>query len=641
MLVLDLALKSLRNRAFSTSLTVGSIALSVALLVGVENVRVGMRESFSNTISQTDLIVGTKGGTIQLLLYSVFGMGAPTENVSWEAYRQWAEHPAVEWTIPYSLGDSHRGFRVIGTNDDFYRHYRYRGGQEVALAEGRASEDLLDVTLGADVAAELNYSLGDEIAVTHGLSEVGFLVHDHMPFTVVGVLAKTFTPVDRALYVTLEGMEAIHLEDDGHDHEAEAASADDGHDHEAEAASADDGHDHEDDTASADDGHHHEEGEAEVDGHDHDEDAADDHAGHDHDDHAHDEDAAEDHDGHDHDDHAHDEDAADDHDGHDHEEDAADDQAHDHDHEAEVAAAGEGHDHDGHAHEETEEAPADDGHDHHARDEDAAEDHDGHDHDDHAHDEDAAEDHDEHDHEEDAADDQAHDHDHEAEVAAADDGHDHEETGAVQTDDGHAHEDDGHAHVEAELSIEDVEVNQVTSFFVGTTDRRDVLQLQREINDFEDEPMMAVIPGVALNEMWRSLGYAETGLRLISIFVVLVGLLGMLVSLYTSLDERRREMAILRAVGAGPKRIVSLLVLESVCLAAAGALAGFVLVYVLLLAGQSLVEAQVGLFIPISPPGSIELLFLGAVVTAGFLIGFVPALKAYRTALHDGLTVRT
>ena len=548
MLVLDLALKSLRNRAFSTSLTVGSIALSVALLVGVENVRVGMRESFSNTISQTDLIVGTKGGTIQLLLYSVFGMGAPTENVSWEAYRQWAEHPAVEWTIPYSLGDSHRGFRVIGTNEDFYRHYRYRGGQKVALAEGRASEDLLDVTLGADVAAELNYSLGDEIAVTHGLSEVGFLVHDHMPFTVVGVLAKTFTPVDRALYVTLEGMEAIHLEDDGHDHEAGAAAADDGHAHdEAEEATADDEHAHDE---VADDDHE---------GHAHDEVADDDHDGHDHDDDS--------DDGHTHDDgHDHDEDAADDHASHDHETEAAStDDAHDHDHEAEVAAADAEHDHDGHAH---------------------------------------------------------------------------EETATAQTDDGHAHEDDGHAHAEAELSIEDVEVNQVTSFFVGTTDRRDVLQLQREINDFEDEPMMAVIPGVALNEMWRSLGFAETGLRLISIFVVLVGLLGMLVSLYTSLDERRREMAILRAVGAGPKRIVSLLVLESVCLAAAGALAGFVLVYVLLLAGQSLVEAQVGLFIPISPPGSIELLFLGAVVTAGFLIGFVPALKAYRTALHDGLTVR-
>ena len=491
MLVLDLALKSLRNRAFSTSLTIGSIALSVALLVGVENVRTGMRESFSNTISQTDLIVGTKGGTIQLLLYSVFGMGASTENVSWEAYRQWAEHPAVAWTIPYSLGDSHRGFRVIGTNEDFLRHYRYRGGQEIALAEGRANAALFDVTLGADVAAELNYALGDEIAVTHGLGEVGFLHHDHMPFTVVGVLAKTFTPVDRAIYVTLEGMEAIHWEggapppsDDGRTHdEAEAAPADDGHTHnqEAEAAPADDGHTH---------------------------------------------------------------------------------------------------------NQEAEAAPADDGHTHNQ----------------------------------------------EMEAAPAGDGLD--EAAAVPADDGHAQEE------AVEVSIDDVEVTQVTSFFVGMTSRRDVLQLQRQINDFEDEPMMAVIPGVALNEMWQGLGYAETGLRLVTIFVVLVGLLGMLVSLYTSLDERRREMAILRAVGAGPSRIVSLLVLESVCLSTAGSIGGLALVYVLLSAGQSIVEAQIGLFIPIRPPGSIELLFLGAVVSAGFLMGFVPALKAYRTALHDGLAVR-
>ena len=446
MVVLDLALKSLRNRAFSTSLTVGSIALSVALMIGVENVRMGMRESFSNTISQTDLIVGTKGGTIQLLLYSVFGLGSPTENVSWEAYRQWAEHPAVAWTIPYSLGDSHRGFRVIGTNQDFHRHYRYRGGQEIALAEGGGEVELFDVTLGADVAAELNYALGDEIAVTHGLGEVGFLNHDHMPFTVVGVLAKTFTPVDRAIYVTLEGMEAIHWEGG-----APPASDDE------------------------------------------------------------------------------------------------------------------------HVHDETDAATADDGH--------------------------------------------VHD---EADAATADDGHDE----AV------------------DFSIEDVEVTQVTSFFVGMTSRRNVLQLQRQINDFENEPMMAVIPGVALNEMWQGLGYAETGLRLVTIFVVLVGLLGMLVSLYTSLNERRREMAILRAVGAGPNRIVSLLVLESVCLSAAGAIGGLALVYVLLSAGQSFVEAQVGLYIPIRPPGSIEFLYLAAVVTAGFVMGFVPALKAYRTALHDGLAVR-
>ncbi len=420
-LLVDLALKSLRNRAFSTSLTVGSIGLSVALLIGVENVRVGMRESFSNTISQTDLIVGAKGGTIQLLLYSVFGMGSPTSNLSWEAYHEWAEHPAVEWTIPYALGDSHRGFRVIGTNEDFYRHYRYRGGQAVSLAEGHAGAEVFDVTLGADVASELGYVLGDEVEVTHGIGEVGFVDHEHLPFTVVGILDKTFTPVDRAVYVTLEGIEAIHFGwEDG--------------------------------------------------------------------------------------------------------------------------------------------APPMDEHE--------------------------------------------------------------------------------HTHDEV-LEMDHIEITQVTSFFVGLANRRDVLRLQREVNDFEGEPMMAVIPGLALNEMWQSIGYAETGIRLVTIFVVLVGLLGMLVSLYTSLNERRREMAILRAVGVGPRNIVALLVVESVCLATAGAVAGLALVYALLSVGQPIVEAQVGIFIPIRPPGSVEVLFMGAVVAAGFLMGFIPALKAYRTALHDGLAVRT
>ncbi len=420
MLSLDLALKSLRNRAFSTSLTVGSIALSVALLIGVENVRVGVRESFSNTISQTDLIVGPKGGTTQLLLYSVFGMGSPTANLSWDTYRYWSEHPAIEWTIPYGLGDSHRGFRVIGTDENFYRRYSYRGGQSIVVVQGRAGSEVFDVTLGSDVAAELGYGLGDQVAVTHGIGEIGFINHDQMPFTVVGILEKTFTPVDRAVYVTMEGLEAIHY---GWEQGAPPMPG--------EARSP-----------------------------------------------------------------------------------------------------------------------------------------------------------------------------------------------------------------EEILAMPEIEVTQVTAFFVGATNRRDVLRLQRDIGAYEEEPMMAVIPGVVLNEMWRGLGYLQTGLRLVSIFVVLVGLLGMLVSLYTSLNERRREMAILRAVGAGPGRIVTLLVIESAALAGAGAAAGLGLVYAVLAVGQPIIEARTGMFIPIRPPGTVEWIFLGAVVAAGFLMGFVPALKAYRTALHDGLAIR-
>jgi len=431
MLVLDLALKSLRNRLLTTVLTVGSIALSVALLLGVENVRTGMRESFSNTISDTQLIVGPKSGTIQLLLYSVFGMGSPTQNISWDAYQEWAGHPSVEWTIPYALGDSHRGFRVIGTDAAFYEHYRYRGGQSIELAAGEPALGVFDVVIGSQVAGELGYTVGDQIAVTHGMG--GFITHDDTPFAITGILDATFTPVDRAIYVTLEGIEAMHEGWEGGVPPMSAMSFGEGPGAEGDEAQA-------------------------------------------------------------------------------------------------------------------------------------------------------------------------------APVQSADPA--------------------------------DYPPTQVTAFFVGLTNVRDVLSLQRDINEWETEPIMAVMPGLALSEMWQGLGFAEQGLQLVSLFVVAVGLLGMLVSLYTSLDARRREMAILRAIGAGPVRIILLLVLESFLLAAIGAALGVAVVYGGLTLAQPWVESQFGLYLPIQALSQLEYTYLGAVIGAGFIIGFVPAVKAYRTALHDGLAVR-
>jgi putative ABC transport system permease protein len=456
-MIFQLATKSLRNRLLTTLLTVVSIAFSVALLVGVENVRAGMRESFSNTISRTDLIVGSRGGTIQLLLYSVFGLGSPTNNISYATYQQLREHPAVAWTIPYSLGDSHRGFRVIGTTDDFYRHYRFRGDREIRFAAGRPAATPHEVVLGSEVARRLGYVLGQKIELSHGIGATSFLRHDDHPFEIVGVLAETFTPVDRALYVTLEGIEAIH---EGWQDGAPPMGAGFGAPTDFSAGLPDAG-------STADAGAH------------------------------------------------------------------------------------------GHAH------------------------------------------------------DHAHSHPH---AAAA-------TTGAV---------DEPHAH----------EIGQITSFFVGTKSRMDALRLQREINTAEAEPLMAVLPGVALAEMWRTVGYAEDGLKVVSGFVVVVGLLGMLVALYTSLNARRREMAILRAVGAGPRKIVSLLVLESGLLATAGAALGVAIVYSLLFLLQGPVEARFGLFLPIRALGTTEYVYLGLVVVAGFLIGLVPAIKAYRNTLSDGLSVR-
>lgn len=462
MLTLRLATRSLRNRLLTTSLTVLSIALSVALLVGIENVRVGMRESFSQTISQTDLIVGAPTGNIQLLLFTVFGIGAPSSNVDWATYEHFRDHPAVAWTIPYSLGDSHRGFRVIGTTGDFYEHYRFREDQRIEFAAGRAPAADDEVVVGAEVARELGYSLGDPVELSHGLGPMSFIDHSEHPFELVGILESTFTPVDRAVYVTLEGIEAIHegWEDGGMPGAAGPPAF----------------------GGPAPGGAPPMPGAPAMPG------------------------------------------------------------------APPMPGAGEG------------PLPAPEGGAPPA-----------------------------------------------ASQAAA--GHDHD-------------------------------ISAVSSFLVGTTSRIDALRLQREVNTYEEEAVMAVLPGVALAEMWRSVGYAEDALKIVTAFVVLVGLLGMIVSLYTSLNERRREMAVLRAIGARRGRVVSLLVLESGLLAVAGSILGVVLVYVLLFLAQGPVEQYFGLYVPIRPLGTTEIVYIAVVIAAGFILGLIPALKAYRNALIDGLSVR-
>jgi putative ABC transport system permease protein len=427
-----------------------SIALSVALLLGIENVRSGMRESFSNTISRTDLIVGARGGSMQLLLYSVFGIGSPTNNVSWETYERFRDHPAVAWTIPISLGDSHRGFRVVGTDSSFFEHFHYGGGRKIELAGGEQPRSDHDVVIGDQVARELGYRIGSEVVITHGLHGTGIMDHDEAPFRVVGILERTFTPVDRSLYVTLAGVDAMH---EGFMSDPFGGVP----------------------NFSAPGG--------------------------------------------------------------------------------------------GALPNFAVPTPADD-------------------HDDHAH---------------------------TAEVAPGD--------SAIATGGAAAPE-------------------QITAFFLGARTRIATLQIQREINTFEDEAIMAILPGVALAEMWRGVGYAEDALLIVTFFVVAVGLIGMLLSLYSSLEARRREMAILRAVGAGAPKIFGLLVLESGLLGLAGALSGVALIYALLALLKGWVESTFGLYLPIQPPTRTAYLYLIAVVVASFIIGIVPAIKAYRNSLADGLTVR-
>ena len=212
MIILRLAFQSLRNRWLTALLTILAIATSVMLLLGVEKVRLGARQSFADTISGTDLIAGARSGGLNLLLYSVFRIGNATNNVTWKTYQDIASRPEVDWIIPISLGDSHHGFRVLGTDTDYFVHYRYRRGQALSFTAGKPFADLFDAVIGADVASTLHYQAGDPIIVAHGIGNVGFVEHDDKPFRVSGILAKTGTPVDRTVHVSLEAIEAIHVD---------------------------------------------------------------------------------------------------------------------------------------------------------------------------------------------------------------------------------------------------------------------------------------------------------------------------------------------------------------------------------------------------------------------------------------------
>ncbi len=430
-MIYSLAVKSLRNRKFTAALTVLSISLSVMLLLGVERIRSESRESFTATISGTDLVVGARSSPVHLLLYSVFRIGNPTNNLRWDSYRAIADRPEVAWTIPLSLGDSHRGYRVVGTDGNYFEHFRFARDRALQFVAGRAFEAEHDAVLGADVARKLGYRNGDEIIIAHGAGEVSFTLHEELPFRVVGILAPTGTPVDRSVHVPLEGLDAVH---------------------------------------------------------------------------------------------------------------------------AEIGPAG-------------------------------------------THDPLAAA----------------------LRGMRAREADEHEHAGVVGTG-------------EAEHSI--------SAFLVGLKSRAAALAMQRFVNEYAGEPMTAILPGATLQEVWEIVGAAEKTLFAVSALVVVVGLAGMLVALLTSLSERRREMAVLRSVGARPMHIFSLLLGEAAVLTALGVAFGVLGLYAGLWVGQSWLEARLGLFIAIGAPSVYELQLIGVVALAGVLIGLIPAWRIYRYSLADGMTVK-
>lgn len=205
-----LALKSLLNRKGSVVLSLMAMAVSIFVLLGIEHIRHQAKESFSNTVSGVDLIVGARTSSLNLLMYSVFRIGSPTNNIHWKTYETIANNKNVKWAIPISLGDSHKGYRVLGTTKGYFQHFNYGKQHHLTFSKGHGFDHVFGVVLGAEVAKKLSYQLGDKIVLAHGIAKTSFSMHDDLPFTVVGILDSTGTPVDQTLHVSLQGIEAIH-----------------------------------------------------------------------------------------------------------------------------------------------------------------------------------------------------------------------------------------------------------------------------------------------------------------------------------------------------------------------------------------------------------------------------------------------
>jgi putative ABC transport system permease protein len=187
---------------------------------------------------------------------------------------------------------------------------------------------------------------------------------------------------------------------------------------------------------------------------------------------------------------------------------------------------------------------------------------------------------------------------------------------------------------------EDLKVEQITAFFVRTKSRIQTLGLQRTINDYSEEPLLAIIPGATLSELWRGLSQIETVLKIISWMVLAVGLASMLSSILAGLNERRREMAILRSIGAGPGQITLLLVFESTLLTLSGICIGLCIELGGFFLLSSWLENQFGFYLTGAALTTSEFLYIAVVIVFGILIGLIPAYRASKLALKDGLSVR-
>ncbi len=206
-ILFTLAFNSLLSRKTSVILTIISLTLSITLFVIIDNFKGGAKKNFFSNAQTGDLILAAKSGEIQSLLYILFQIGTPSGNITWTSFQNFKKHEDVEWIIPISLGDSHKQFRVLGTNSEYFEKITFKN-KHLEFFDGKKFENVFDVVIGHDVSTQLQYKLKDDIIIAHGISSQS--LHEEFPFKVSGILKKTGSPADKLVYVSLEALEAIH-----------------------------------------------------------------------------------------------------------------------------------------------------------------------------------------------------------------------------------------------------------------------------------------------------------------------------------------------------------------------------------------------------------------------------------------------
>jgi len=231
--MVGLALAYLRDRAGATLLAVLLLALSVAALCVLLLLSARIGDRFARDSAGIDLVVGAKGSPLQLILSSVYHLDTPTGNIPLSALDMLRADPGVARAVPLALGDSFRGFRIVGTEPSFLSLSGAR------LAEGRLWAQPMEAVIGAQVARATGAGLGQRFVGTHGLADTDGMGHAHAPFTVVGILAPTGTVADRLILTPVESVWDVHGIAHGETGKGETRAGHDheGHDHE--------GHDHE------------------------------------------------------------------------------------------------------------------------------------------------------------------------------------------------------------------------------------------------------------------------------------------------------------------------------------------------------------------------------------------------------------